>query len=509
MTRKNAKMTAKVNSILLIVALTAVTASAQTTIEDFNTDGDGTRYTLTGAGIDDRDTLFQVNLPSFFPVINPALVVVPAGAALGHDEAGNLAPAARFGIFFNDNQDPRVLTPAAIALYDETVKFAAPGGTNAVFVVSDGGLRPGQNPPTIPAGEQTDVYLFDRLSSTLGYTTVTLVDDDDVAGTHYSLDGVDLIVVSDDISSGDIVNLGNPAIPIINYEPSAYDILGIANDAGTQTVTTLNVVDAAHPIAIAAGLSAGPFSAATGTYAFHDIGADVAPGANVIVEFPAGVDPFDGEEGSNYLLGADLNKAFGGGPPRLVDLNPIDTSGNANPKIVVALAADGDTELADDFIRILIDPENDGTFNLLAEAKGEGGMVLDGVPLSATFQDFIFDVPSSPNLVIRFDVFTTADSEQIGIDNIRLLPVPDGDFNADGTTDLLDFQILLMNFGIGTTYAEGDNNFDGRVDLHDFVEFRELFNAPAATAVPEPNGLALGLVSATLLLVTRRRKIRA
>jgi hypothetical protein len=84
--------------------------------------------------------------------------------------------------------------------------------------------------------------------------------------------------------------------------------------------------------------------------------------------------------------------------------------------------------------------------------------------------------------------------------NIEPLPTLLGDFDDNGTIDMLDFDILRMNFLEGTTFEQGDINFSGLVDVHDFLEFKQAFLAAnpgaAASAVPEPTALllvALGL----------------
>jgi hypothetical protein len=96
-------------------------------------------------------------------------------------------------------------------------------------------------------------------------------------------------------------------------------------------------------------------------------------------------------------------------------------------------------------------------------------------------------------------------------DNISIIGVvgTPGDFNSDGVVDLADFAILADNFRTGNTFEQGDINFDLRVDLRDFVELRELLNAPAgaegAQSVPEPGSLALMCLAGSALLVVRRR----
>lgn len=71
-----------------------------------------------------------------------------------------------------------------------------------------------------------------------------------------------------------------------------------------------------------------------------------------------------------------------------------------------------------------------------------------------------------------------------------------GDFNADGSVNLDDFNILADNFLEGTTFAQGDNNLDGDVNHLDFIEFVDLFNAanPGSASVPEPSTLLLAVM---------------
>ena len=85
-----------------------------------------------------------------------------------------------------------------------------------------------------------------------------------------------------------------------------------------------------------------------------------------------------------------------------------------------------------------------------------------------------------------------------------------GDFNEDGVVDTADYQVLVENFNSSGTFAQGDATFDGVVDLHDFLLFREAFEEASVgvAAVPEPNSLALVLISVSLLMVTRRHTKR-
>ena len=82
-----------------------------------------------------------------------------------------------------------------------------------------------------------------------------------------------------------------------------------------------------------------------------------------------------------------------------------------------------------------------------------------------------------------------------------------GDANGDGNVDLLDLDILGMNFGsmTGNGASDGDFNGDGEVDLLDLdiLGMNFGFMSPA-TAVPEPAGLALLAASLSMIVFKRR-----
>ena len=88
---------------------------------------------------------------------------------------------------------------------------------------------------------------------------------------------------------------------------------------------------------------------------------------------------------------------------------------------------------------------------------------------------------------------------------IFLVPLP-GDANGDGSVDILDLDILGMNFGKigGSAYSDGDFNGDGNVDLLDLDILGANYGAMASTAVPEPSALLLALTGLVLLKRTQR-----
>jgi autotransporter-associated beta strand protein len=94
--------------------------------------------------------------------------------------------------------------------------------------------------------------------------------------------------------------------------------------------------------------------------------------------------------------------------------------------------------------------------------------------------------------------------------------VNSGDANLDGSVDSVDFNLLASNFGgSGKQWIEADFNYDGAVDTTDFnllaSNFGETLASPAAspavgTLVPEPAGIAIGLLMSVGLLRRSRRK---
>lgn len=131
-----------------------------------------------------------------------------------------------------------------------------------------------------------------------------------------------------------------------------------------------------------------------------------------------------------------------------------------------------------------------------------------------------FDIPTTAYSTLRFAAYDSQNEGVNGafwqlneIEYFGTLTPYDGDFNADGSVDLDDYQILRDNFNEAfsakASYSKGDFNVDGVVDLADFLEFRNAYaSAGAAAAVPEPGALALlglGALAAPLFLRRSRR----
>ena len=153
-------------------------------------------------------------------------------------------------------------------------------------------------------------------------------------------------------------------------------------------------------------------------------------------------------EGDRYVVGADLDFTFGGGPPRQLNI-PVNLAGRTNVELTVALAAtDADFETGNfaagttDYLAILFDADGSGNFTLLSEFTGNaakayeevqienGARVLDingnaiftgNVLSNQSFKDYKVDLPTgTANSVIRFETLSTFVNEIVALDDVRV-----------------------------------------------------------------------------------------
>lgn len=132
------------------------------------------------------------------------------------------------------------------------------------------------------------------------------------------------------------------------------------------------------------------------------------------------------------------------------------------------------------------------------------------------FDEVITYSPSPGQLV--FGGRTGGANANHHIDNINIVTDFDdltlGDFNSDGSIDLVDYQILLDNMNTGsqdTTFSDGDINFSGGIDLDDFASFRAEYakanpNGPPLSAVPEPAAALMAIFGFLGIAGFRRRR---
>ena len=231
-------------------------------------------------------------------------------------------------------------------------------------------------------------------------------------------------------------------MPVIAFNAGNHDDTAITRIGPVLTFmdpVSINVVaaNASHP---ALGGKTGTINWTNFGFAMQGLGSEhsggkvlarVADPTNPSVTHPAIYVIDEGEallggfawdpEGDRYVVGADLDHTFGGGPPRQLNI-PVNLAGRSNVQLTVGLAAtDADFEPGDaaagtpDYLAISIDPNGTGAFELLAEFTGnaaksfeevqveDGARVLDannaaiftGFVLSnQMFRDYTVDLPA-------------------------------------------------------------------------------------------------------------------
>lgn len=186
-----------------------------------------------------------------------------------------------------------------------------------------------------------------------------------------------------------------------------------------------------------------------------------------------------------------------------------------------------DISVAEQIVGIELDPNESLALVSLVDAGVPFAGVADrivAVPLDGTTPTTLLDVrglpvetyiltdfPLDPLPLHGEAIYVLADVEgQTGMFSIEL-PTSGflGDFNGDGTVDLLDLDILGASFGLtGTDLATGDANGDGTTDLLDLDILGANFGSTAMTAIPEPVSAALLVVAfATASLSCRQGKL--
>lgn len=400
--------------------------------EDFNTDGEGTRYTSRGRGL----VLLTVEGNQEAAYWTHSSDVTKSGEIVGV-----VVPAAarRAAIVFQSAVPESMLTPEGLKLIDNTIKWLS-------------GDKPGKVVFSPSAAGEGDTVLSQRLANS-GYT----VADDDTAA---ALPDPATIAVAISTSGGvPATRFTRYGAPVLTYNgPNHDDMLtssiGLGNsifDPGEVTIA-----DPAHPIA--AGLPS-TFRLVTGEIGLDTVGTTLPERAKVIatykflnpdtsqeetrplliaIEKGDGLlgGPFKGFEGAGFWAGADMNEptvtpdcCATVEDPRQLTLNPVNVTGKNDVRITVALAAtDIDFENTD-FLRIMIDPDGDGpaefsqlvnfttpTANDKYFSDGEGKNRL-----SATFRDVSYTVPAgATQLIVRFESTSTFFNEIVAFDNVRI-----------------------------------------------------------------------------------------
>ncbi len=157
-----------------------------------------------------------------------------------------------------------------------------------------------------------------------------------------------------------------------------------------------------------------------------------------------------------------------------------------------------------------LDTQNGG-FTVFGRVVGGGMSVLDAIQnlQTITAQQFS-DVPvlDFDKVVAQQNVFA---EDAVILSDVRVLHIPDGDYNRDGVVNAADLAIWKADYG-STTKVDADGNGNGRVDGQDFLVWQRTlgqnFGAPSAAAVhgvPEPATAGLAAMALLAASATRRR----
>jgi hypothetical protein len=448
--------------------------------ETFNDDGDGTRYQIFDRGYELTD----------------------AGPGIwGHNFDGDViglgsnAPARRASILWGPLVLEDQIAPESLEVWGSLVDWAMGGKANATI-----GFYPGAD------WTEGDFLVSDFLES-MGHTVEDIIDAADLPPTTE----LDLVIHTNEGTPTPSDAFVNYAVPLISYNAAFHDDNAIAGIGPTldflDNVTISTVAENEGHAALGGKTGDIPWTTEPvqmgGIGKIHAGGQMLAtvedpvsgediPALFIIEEGQPLLGAFDPTaEGAGYIVGAALDK-FDTAAARTLDLNPVDVSGHTDVKLTVALAgSDADFEDAD-YLRIYIDPDDSGVFDLIANFTGNPDKALedvdpltaiDGVELGPTeFIDVTFDVPAgATNLSIRFEALTTWGNEIVAIDDVRVysgsLTAP-GDFNGNGSLDVGDIDDLTTQSATGAHPPGYDLNDDALVNDADVsVWVRDLFNS--------------------------------
>jgi hypothetical protein len=316
---------------------------------------------------------------------------------------------------------------------------------------------------------------------------------------------LDLLIHSSELASTAFSAL---TVPIISYSAGDHDDTAIAGIG--PVIDFFDPVDVQVPAAAeghaALGGKTGTIPWITDAATLQGIGKIHAGGtvlATVEYEDPATFEDVEGAalfviekgaallgafdpvpaDGTDYFVGAALNK-FGDAGERTLDTSPVVVTGMSDLKLTVALAATAADFENSDYLRIEVDV--DGTTSVLEEFFGVADAISDcdkglsngenpgeegDICLLTEFNDYIWDLPSGDEVVVRFAALNTWGNEIVAIDNIRIssgeLVSLAGDFNGNGSRDPGDLDLLAAEMTAGTNNAAFDLNGDGVTDIGD------------------------------------------
>jgi hypothetical protein len=242
-------------AILLLAGLASFHCQSQEVIyvEGFNDDGEGTRYTIHGRGVDEN-IAGQAGPGYWEHSFNVSVVGIPA-----------IAPARRVIYTWNHNITPGAVTPEALELFDSTVTWLTKGKANARILFS---------PPPSGSGDE---ILVQRLQAQ-GH----VIEED--FGDLPAASSIDLVIHSSN-GSVDPNRFTFYAAPLLTYNGPDHDdeltsSIGLSGSVFDPGAVTIAAPD--HPVA---GGKTGSLTFVTEPQPFDTVGASIPDGSTVVATY--------------------------------------------------------------------------------------------------------------------------------------------------------------------------------------------------------------------------------
>jgi cyclophilin family peptidyl-prolyl cis-trans isomerase len=156
----------------------------------------------------------------------------------------------------------------------------------------------------------------------------------------------------------------------------------------------------------------------------------------------------------------------------------------------------------------------DGGFSAFGAVLGNGMTVVDAIGDLPLPSDFGFSIsPPFNDLPLRnFSGTSITDirvQHTVTVLQVRVLNLPAGDYDLNGTVNSADYTVWKSTFG-SRTNVSADGNGNSIIDAADYVVWRKTLGQSAGSGgaivlgVPEPTGAILSLLAATLLVAQQR-----
>jgi peptidyl-prolyl cis-trans isomerase A (cyclophilin A) len=158
---------------------------------------------------------------------------------------------------------------------------------------------------------------------------------------------------------------------------------------------------------------------------------------------------------------------------------------------------------------------SDGGFSAFGMVLGDGMTVVDAIgdlPLPSNF-GFGINSPFNDLPLRNFSGNSIDDirvANTVTVTDVRVLNLPAGDFDRNGTVNGADLDILRANHGLasGAFLDKGDADMDGDVDGGDFLVWQRNVGTSVTPVAPVPEPAAAGLaILAVAAILARRRCI--